>query len=149
MCLGKHFETKWFFSKKNILPTLFADSEWRSSWRWQKFSTRVSKPEFSWPEEHFEKRFSGRGYNFISIQGFCLEILTCKKTPGSSNRHSACPTKHFEEKIFAKIETFRPLGNEQEKDGFLAKQFWQCCQLRIPCVQRNTLGQNIFFRKKT
>ena len=63
-------------------------------------------------------------------------------------RHSTCPAGHFEEKVLAETKTFRPLGNEQEEAGFLVKQFWQSCQLRIACIQRNTFGQKVFIRKE-
>ena len=46
---------------------------------WQKFSTRVSKPKSTWPEERFGKTLFGGRYNFMSFDGFSEENLICKK----------------------------------------------------------------------
>ena len=57
ICSEKHFETKGFFSKRNIILTLFVDFDWTNSKFWQNFPTRVSKLKTTWPPELFEKPF--------------------------------------------------------------------------------------------
>ena len=92
-----------------------------------------------------EKKFQKLGKNLH--QGFCVSTKFSIEILNEPGMHFTCPPEHFEENISAETKTFEPLGNEQEKAGFLAKQFWQSCQNGIPCVQRNTLRQKVFSKK--
>ena len=107
------------------------------------FSRKSSFECFYW---QLAEKLQNLGKNLH--QGFCVSTTFSKEKLNEPGRHSTCPAEHFEEKILAETKTFRPLGNEREKAGFLAKQFWQCCHFGIPCVHRNTLGQKISFSKK-
>ena len=84
---------------------------------WQKFSTMVSKTKSMWPEELFCETFFGWRHKFISFDGFSEEILICKKTPGSSVRHSTRPVEHSKGQISGRNKTFRTFGH-------WARVFW-------------------------
>ena len=127
MCQRKSL-MKLIFFEKNIILFFFLILSWDSRFL-QKLSTRFSKPDFSWTGQHLGRSFSGRRYNFISFQGFSLETLTCKKTPGSSNRHSTCPAEHFEEKILAEMKLF---------------DFWALSEKK-PVSWRNSFGRVVNF----
>ena len=97
---------------------------WKNFWSFGK-TFRQGCPNGNLRDERsiLKKFFSGRRYNFKSFYGFSWENVTCKKTPGSSNRHFTCPAEQFEEEFSAETKTFRTLGNEQGKTDFLAKHF--------------------------
>ena len=88
----KNFETKGFFPKKYVWLSFLVLNE-ESPDLWQKFSTRVSKTKFTWPEEFFGRTLFGGRYNLMSFDGFSGEKLICKKTQCSSVRHSSCPVE--------------------------------------------------------
>ena len=92
ICPEKSFETKVFLLKQVWHFFLIQNEEIPDLW--PKFSTRMSKAKFTWPEEVFGKTLFGRLYNFKSFDGFCEENLLCKKTPGSTVRHFTRPVEH-------------------------------------------------------
>ena len=105
----KNFETKGFFPKKYVwLSFLILNEELPDLW--QKFSTMVSKTKCMWPEEKFDKNFFGRRYNLIFCDGFSEETLICKKTAGSSVRHSSGPVEHPKGQISGRNKTFLTFG---------------------------------------
>ena len=110
-CREKILEKRVFFSKKNKYvwySFLILNDEVPDLW--QKFSTRVSKTKSTWPEEVFGETFFGRRHNLISFDGFPEEILICKKTPGSSVRHSTRPVEHSKGQISGRNKTFLTFG---------------------------------------
>ena len=70
---------KILFSKKTKTCLFFPNLNEENPDFWQKFSRRVSTTKSTSPEEHFEKTFFGRRYNFGSFHGFSEENLICQK----------------------------------------------------------------------
>ena len=107
----KALRQKCFFSRKNVFDIFFLFYNEEYPDLWQKFSTRVSKTKSTWPEEVFGKTLCGRIYYFKSFDGFCEENLLCKKTPGSSVRHSTRPVEHSKGLISGSNKTFIFFGH--------------------------------------
>ena len=147
MCPGKYFEMKSFF-QNIIVFTLFADFEWRNSGRWQTFSTRVWKPKFEWPEEHFEKNSSHEDtilyFSIIFPGKHCFAIKLLVRQEGILGVQRNFPKDNFLEKT----KIFKIWGSELYSLGLLPKQIWQKCQNFSPCDQRSFRSKMIFVSKK-
>ena len=98
-----------FFQKKLVWHSFLILNEELPD-LWQKFSTMVSKTKSMWPEEKFNETFFGRRYNLIFCDGFPEETLICKKTAGSSVRHSSGPVEHPKGQISGRNKTFLTFG---------------------------------------
>ena len=112
----KNFETKGFFPKKYVWHSFLILNEEIPD-LWQKFSTRVSKTKSTWPEELFGKTLFGGRYNLMSFDGCSEENLICKKTQGSSVRHSTRPVEHSKGPNSGRNKTFLTFGQ-------WARMFW-------------------------
>ena len=75
----KHFETKGFFSKKNMFDILFCFRMKKFRICGRSFQQRVSRTKSTWPEELFGKTLFGGRYNLMSFDGCSEENLICKK----------------------------------------------------------------------
>ena len=62
-------------------------------------------------QKTFGKTLSGGRYNFISFDGFSEENLICKKTQGSSVRHSTRPVEHSKGRESGRNKTFLTFGH--------------------------------------
>ena len=103
----KILRQKVFFKKKNFNSVC---------WFWKKkFRTLANvfdkgvETKFKWPEEHFEKNSLGWSCNFLFFHGFSGETLICKKTPGSSGRHSRCQVELSKGHFSVKNKIFQTL----------------------------------------
>ena len=112
----KLWDKRVFFQKKYVWHSFLLLNEEIPD-LWQKFSTRVSKTKSTWPEELFVKQlFEGR-YIIMSFDGCSEENLICKKTQGSSVRHSTRPVEHFKGRNSGRNQTFLTFGQ-------WARMFW-------------------------
>ena len=89
----KALRQKCFFFKKKVSLTFFSDLEWRKYGFVAEVFHRSVKNKIHVTRRIFGKTLFGRTYNFISFDGFCEENLICKKTQGSSVRHSTGPVE--------------------------------------------------------
>ena len=93
MSREKLWDKSVFFFKKKVSLTFFSDLEWRKYGFVAEVFHRSVKNKIHVTRRIFGKTLFGRTYNFISFDGFCEENLICKKTQGSSVRHSTGPVE--------------------------------------------------------
>ena len=113
----KNFETKGFFSKK-ICLTFFSAFEWRNSgFVAEVFNKGVKNKIHVTRGTFFGKTLFGGRYNLMSFDGCSEENLICKKTQGSSVRHSTRPVEHSKGRNSGRNKTFLTFGH-------WARMFW-------------------------
>ena len=147
MYAEKHFEKIELFLDKNVNFNLFSDFGGKTSIF---FGLKLGQGCQNWnlrAQRWFWKNFRKKIQFYIFSRNAWTKIWTAQKLSVLTVRFLLVQWSILR-KSFGGNQKFWLLSNERKMDGFLAEYFHQSCQNFIPCAQKNTLWQMVFFEKK-
>ena len=141
------WDKRFFFEKKTKTWHCLLVLKEEISDFWQKFSTRVTKPELSWPEEHFEKVFLEEDTTLYHFMVFPRKFWLARELQVPQNGFLRVQRNISRKKLWLKPKQFELWVMSKKKTVSWRNSFGSVVNFAFH-VSRETLWDKRFFIRK-